>query len=167
MQSKSGRFTLGEGSFGNGKVFGKVSCLSRAALPETFEAFVGLRAQATLHMRNALGWGKINVCFDVSQASRTIQGMQASRCIVRIHSPEGYCMSYVRRWYANIVCVCLSLRHLGMIPNSRCSVLKRSAFRHARFQSTNLNFYQNRQLELYAAKEAQRLSLRQLVHDSC
>jgi len=77
-------------------------------------------------------------------------------------------MSYVRRWYVgHRVCVCFSLRHLGMIPNSRCSVLKRSAFRHARFQSSNLNFYQNRQLELYAAKEAQRLSLRQLVHDSC
>jgi hypothetical protein len=29
----------------------------------------------------------------------------------------------------------------------------------------NLHFYQNRQLELYASKEAQRLSLRQLVHD--
>ncbi|KAH9056571.1 alpha-ketoacid dehydrogenase kinase N-terminal domain-containing protein [Lactarius vividus] len=33
----------------------------------------------------------------------------------------------------------------------------------ARFQSTSLHFYQNRQLETYAAKEAQRLSLRQLV----
>ena len=45
MQSKSGLFTLGEGSFG--KVFGKVSCISRAALPETFEAFVGLRRRYT------------------------------------------------------------------------------------------------------------------------
>lgn len=33
----------------------------------------------------------------------------------------------------------------------------------ARFQSTSSHFYQNRQLETYAAKEAQRLSLRQLV----
>ncbi|KAI9442344.1 alpha-ketoacid dehydrogenase kinase N-terminal domain-containing protein [Lactarius indigo] len=33
----------------------------------------------------------------------------------------------------------------------------------ARFQSTSPHFYQNRQLESYAAKEAQRLSLRQLV----
>ncbi|KAI0066267.1 alpha-ketoacid dehydrogenase kinase N-terminal domain-containing protein [Artomyces pyxidatus] len=32
-----------------------------------------------------------------------------------------------------------------------------------RLQSTALHFYQNRQLELYAAKEAQRLTLRQLV----
>ena len=53
---------------------------------------------------------------------------------------------------------------LGMVPNFRCSVLKRSAFRQARFQSTNPHFYQNRQLELYAAREAQRLSLRQLVN---
>src|SRR5882762_10881903 len=33
----------------------------------------------------------------------------------------------------------------------------------SRAQSTGLHFYQNRQLELYAAKEAQRLTLRQLV----
>ncbi|KIM90835.1 hypothetical protein PILCRDRAFT_94521 [Piloderma croceum F 1598] len=32
-----------------------------------------------------------------------------------------------------------------------------------RFQSTALHFYQNRQLELYASKEAKRLTLRQLV----
>jgi hypothetical protein len=62
---------------------------------------------------------------------------------------------------------CPRLRHPSMVPNSRCSVLKCSAFRQARFQSTNFHFYQNRQLELYAAKEAQRLSLRQLVHDLC
>src|SRR5882762_630048 len=33
----------------------------------------------------------------------------------------------------------------------------------SRAQSTGLHFYQNRQLELYAAKEARRLTLRQLV----
>ncbi|TFL00462.1 hypothetical protein BDV98DRAFT_569040 [Pterulicium gracile] len=32
-----------------------------------------------------------------------------------------------------------------------------------RRQSTALHFYQNRQLELYASKQAKRLSLRQLV----
>jgi hypothetical protein len=53
--------------------------------------------------------------------------------------------------------------HLGMVRNFRCSTLKCSAFRQARFQSTNPHFYQNRQLEQYAAREAQRLSLRQLV----
>ena len=57
--------------------------------------------------------------------------------------------------------------HLGMVPcmvrNFRSSTLKCSAFRQARFQSTNPHFYQNRQLEQYAAREAQRLSLRQLV----
>ncbi|KAF8482785.1 alpha-ketoacid dehydrogenase kinase N-terminal domain-containing protein [Russula ochroleuca] len=42
-------------------------------------------------------------------------------------------------------------------------MLKCSAFRQARFQSTNVHFYQNRQLELYATREAKRLSLRQLV----
>ncbi|KAI0268576.1 branched-chain alpha-ketoacid dehydrogenase [Russula aff. rugulosa BPL654] len=50
-----------------------------------------------------------------------------------------------------------------MVLNSRYSVLKCSAFRQARFLSSNFHFYQNRQLELYAAKKAQRLSLRQLV----
>ncbi|KAI0305582.1 alpha-ketoacid dehydrogenase kinase N-terminal domain-containing protein [Multifurca ochricompacta] len=40
--------------------------------------------------------------------------------------------------------------------------LKYPALVRARFQSTSLHFYQNRQLEYYAAKEAQRLSLRQL-----
>lgn len=34
---------------------------------------------------------------------------------------------------------------------------------HTQPQSTALHFYQNRQLELYASKEAKRLSLRQLV----
>ncbi|KAH7929474.1 alpha-ketoacid dehydrogenase kinase [Leucogyrophana mollusca] len=34
---------------------------------------------------------------------------------------------------------------------------------HVRSQSTALHFYQNRQLELFASKEAQRLTLRQLV----
>lgn len=139
MQSKSGLFTLGEGSFG--KVFGKVSCLSRAALPEIFEAFVGLRAQATLHMRNALGWGKINVCFDVSQASRTIQSMQASRCIVRIHSPEGYCMSYVRRWYADIVCVCRLCLSQSPSPwhDPQFQVLRVETFR---FSSCKISIYE-------------------------
>ncbi len=32
-----------------------------------------------------------------------------------------------------------------------------------RLESTALHFYQNRQLELYAAKETKRLTLRQLV----
>ncbi|KAI9461295.1 alpha-ketoacid dehydrogenase kinase N-terminal domain-containing protein [Lactarius psammicola] len=52
-----------------------------------------------------------------------------------------------------------------MILNSKISSSRRLAFRRvqARFQSTSLHFYQNRQLESYAAKEAQRLSLRQLV----
>jgi hypothetical protein len=36
---------------------------------------------------------------------------------------------------------------------------------HVRSQSTALHFYQNRQLELYASKEAKRLTLRQLVHN--
>lgn len=35
---------------------------------------------------------------------------------------------------------------------------------HARCRSTALHFYQNRQLDVYAAKEAHRLTLRQLVH---
>lgn len=33
-----------------------------------------------------------------------------------------------------------------------------------RYASTALQFYQNRQLELYASKEAKRLTLRQLVN---
>ncbi|KAG9317689.1 alpha-ketoacid dehydrogenase kinase [Chiua virens] len=41
-----------------------------------------------------------------------------------------------------------------------CSVPRRP---HARSVSTALHFYQNRQLDIYAAKEAHRLTLRQLV----
>jgi hypothetical protein len=35
-----------------------------------------------------------------------------------------------------------------------------------RYASTALQFYQNRQLELYASKEAKRLTLRQLVQST-
>ncbi|KAI0268690.1 alpha-ketoacid dehydrogenase kinase [Gloeopeniophorella convolvens] len=50
-----------------------------------------------------------------------------------------------------------------MLTGSRNVLIKRSALVQARLQSTGSHFYQNRQLELYAAREAQRLSLRQLV----
>ena len=36
-----------------------------------------------------------------------------------------------------------------------------------RFASTAVHFYQNKQLELYASKEANRLTLRQLVFRFC
>jgi hypothetical protein len=58
----------------------------------------------------------------------------------------------------------LSLHHPDMLPNTRCSVSKCFALSQARFLSTNPHFYQNRQLELFATREAKRLSLRQLVH---
>jgi len=80
----------------------------------------------------------------------------------------GLDVSYVRRLdHTDSLCSALLSPSLGMFPNSRCSVWKCPAFRQARFQSTSLHFYHNRQLELYAAKEARRLSLRQLVHDPC
>ena len=47
----------------------------------------------------------------------------------------------------------LSCRHF---PGPHCAAL-----RHA---STALHFYQNKQLDLYASKEAKRLTLRQLVN---
>ncbi|KAI9509488.1 alpha-ketoacid dehydrogenase kinase N-terminal domain-containing protein [Russula earlei] len=50
-----------------------------------------------------------------------------------------------------------------MILNTRYTVSKCLTLSRARFQSTNLHFYQNRKLEEYATKEAKRLSLRQLV----
>jgi hypothetical protein len=52
-----------------------------------------------------------------------------------------------------------------MVPNTRYFMSRCLSLTQARFQSMNLHFYQNRQLELYASKEAQRLSLRQLVHN--
>jgi hypothetical protein len=104
----------------------------------------------------------------------SIQCTQGSRKMVRIHSLEGDRVSYVSGSDSHFDVIWTNDRALlspspspGMVPNSRCPVLNFSAFRQARFQSTNFHFYQNRQLELYAAKEAQRLSLRQLVHDSC
>ncbi|KAG2156089.1 hypothetical protein DEU56DRAFT_765508 [Suillus clintonianus] len=51
--------------------------------------------------------------------------------------------------------------------NWRACPCARNLARHSssqvQTQSTALHFYQNRQLELYASKEAHRLSLRQLV----
>jgi pyruvate dehydrogenase kinase 2/3/4 len=43
------------------------------------------------------------------------------------------------------------------------SILKVKILQFFRRESTALHFYQNRQLELYASKEANRLTLRQLV----
>jgi hypothetical protein len=151
-------FTLGRG-------FCKVSCISRAALPETFKPAWPLRRRPRytcerFGMRGRPAYGPVSS----HQASRAIQCTHTSRYMFRIRSPEGVVLC--KRFGSRRSCSCRLRRHLGMLPNSRCSVLKCSAFRQARFQSTSLHFYQNRQLELYAAKEAQRLSLRQLVHDS-
>lgn len=50
-----------------------------------------------------------------------------------------------------------------MLSLSR-NTLNRSTSAHVRSHSSNaIHFYQNKQLELYAAKEAHRLTLRQLV----
>jgi hypothetical protein len=50
---------------------------------------------------------------------------------------------------------------------ARCSLTNRQPLRHTagsrRSVSGALHFYSNKQLELYAAKEAKRLTLRQLV----
>lgn len=45
----------------------------------------------------------------------------------------------------------------------RHNTTQRRVLGSMRFASTARHFYQNRQLELYASKEAQRLTLRQLV----
>lgn len=46
-----------------------------------------------------------------------------------------------------------------------CLVRRLSSRPRTRSLSTALHFYQNRQLDIYAAKEAHRLTLRQLVRD--
>lgn len=45
-----------------------------------------------------------------------------------------------------------------------CFVRQLPLYPHTRPLSTGLHFYRNRQLDIYAAKEAHRLTLRQLVY---
>jgi hypothetical protein len=56
----------------------------------------------------------------------------------------------------------LLLRHAAKARPRRAST-QRTYVTNAPTPSSGMHFYQNRQLELYASREAKRLSLRQLV----
>lgn len=66
---------------------------------------------------------------------------------------------------ARIMTWSLSLSSPSMLPRCRTLYRHTPIPAHRNYASSALHFYANKQLELYAAKETKRLTLRQLVRD--